>query len=171
LQADERDLISQEAYLALCAEQGIGDPADALQLSDYLHHIGDILHFQDDPVLRDLVILRPTWGLDAVYRVLDNAEIVDNWGRFSLAQLRDLWHEPKYAGHYHHLLRLMRNFQLCYPLPACPTSRTAISPRSCSSRKFPITNGKRPTIYNCATATRSLCRAAFSAGLSSNCTI
>ena len=116
LDADPRDTLSREAYLALCAQQGITDPADALQLSDYLHHLGDILHFQDDPILTDLVILKPTWGLDAVYRVLDNMEIAAANGQFTLTQLRDLWYESRYNHRRNELLRLMQKFQLCYLL-------------------------------------------------------
>jgi len=114
---DKRDTITKQEFLEICTKQGIQREADAMQLGDYLHHLGDILHFQDDPLLRELVILKPTWGLDAVYRVLDNEKTVDNWGQFSYADLFTLWHEPKYAGHQHQLLRLMQNFQLCYPLP------------------------------------------------------
>ncbi len=116
LAADERDIISESEYLALCAEQGL-EGAYARDLSDYLHNVGDILHFQDDPVLGELVILKPTWGLDAVYRVLDNREIVARQGRFSRRDLKQLWQEAKYRGHHEQLLQLMRQFQLCYPLP------------------------------------------------------
>lgn len=125
LDADHRDTISRDDYLALCAEHGIGDPADALQLSDYLHHLGDILHFQDDAILTDLVILKPTWGLDAVYRVLDNKEIATANGQFTLAQLRRLWHEDRYNYHRDKLLRLMQKFQLCYPLRDAPDTYIA----------------------------------------------
>ncbi len=117
LSIDNRDTITQKQFLKICYEKGVKRQADALQLSDYLHHLGDILHFQDDPVLNKIVILKPTWGLDAVYRVLDNPAIVDNWGQFSRADLDDLWHESHYAGHHEALLRLMQNFQLCYRLP------------------------------------------------------
>ena len=117
LNEDERDTISRQQFLDLCYQHGVQHEADALQLSDYLHHLGDILHFQEDAVLNDVVILKPTWGLDAVYHVLDNEDVVDQGGRFSYDDLRTLWHEPRYEGHLPHLLRLMQNFQLCYPLP------------------------------------------------------
>jgi len=122
LDEDERDSISRRQFLTLCAEHGIVDKqgvvneANALQLSDYLHHVGDILHFQDDPILSELIILNTTWALDAVYRVLDNKEIIAEHGRFTLHQLQALWHEAKYDNHRHHLLRLMENFRLCYKL-------------------------------------------------------
>jgi hypothetical protein len=110
------DTISQDDYLALCREQGVKADADALQLSEYLHNLGDILHFQQDRLLENTVILKPTWGLDAVYRVLDNQAIVDNKGRFNYNDLRQLWHEPKYRPYHNQLLRLMEKFQLCYRL-------------------------------------------------------
>lgn len=116
LDADPRDTLHRDEYLALCVQHGIPDPADALQLSDYLHHLGDILHFEGDPILTDLVILKPTWALDAVYRVLDNKEIAAAYGQFTLTDLRHLWHESHYQNHRNKLLRLMENFQLCYPL-------------------------------------------------------
>ena len=117
LQEDTRDFISKYEYLELCDRLGIKREADASQLSDYLHNLGDILHFQEDPFLVDLVILKPTWGLDAVYRVLDNPAILENVGRFALKEVRELWHEAHYEEHHYELLRLMQNFQLCYRLP------------------------------------------------------
>lgn len=127
LQTDERDTITRQAFFDLCAEHGIQREDYALDLSSYLHHIGDILHFKKDPILRDIVILNPTWGLDAVYRVLDNKAIEASKGRFTLTELVDLWHEPHYAGHHLNLLRLMQNFQLCYRLPNEPD--TFIAPQ------------------------------------------
>ena len=112
----KHDRISFRSFLNLCRVCGITDKADALQLSDYLHDIGDILHFESDPILKDLVVLKPTWALDAVYRVLDNDKITSNWGQFSRQDLRVLWHETTYDYHREQLLRLMQNFKLCYEL-------------------------------------------------------
>ncbi|MEM7334211.1 MAG: COR domain-containing protein [Chloroflexota bacterium] len=117
LKTETADTMTQKEFIQLCFDEGVKKREHALQLSDYLHHLGEILHFQEDPILEKIVILKPTWGLDAVYRVLDNREIVDNWGRFTYRDLRQLWHEAYYADHHLELLRLMINFQLCYPLP------------------------------------------------------
>ncbi len=110
------DTISLDQYLTLCKAQGVKENSHALQLSEYLHNLGDILHFQHDRLLENTVILKPTWGLDAVYRVLDNQAIVDNKGRFNYNDLRQLWHEAKYRPFHNQLLRLMEKFQLCYRL-------------------------------------------------------
>jgi Leucine-rich repeat (LRR) protein/GTPase SAR1 family protein len=135
LSKDRRETLSLQQFLQLCYEQGIRRQEDALQLSDYLHHLGDILHFQQDAVLDDIIILKPAWVLDAVYQVLDNEDIVNNYGRFTYDDLYFLWHEARYAGHHHQLLRLMQNFQLCYLLP--DQADTFIAPQLLSDDNIP----------------------------------
>jgi hypothetical protein len=80
------------------------------------HDLGICLHFQDDPLLNKTVILKPTWGTDAVHRVLDDQQIVTARGKFTNNDLARLWSETKYAGMQDELLRLMMKFQLCYAL-------------------------------------------------------
>lgn len=62
------------------------------------------------------MILKPSWGTDAVYRVLDDSEIIAARGRFTQEEVRRIWSEQKYSGMHDELLRLMMRFQLCYPL-------------------------------------------------------
>ncbi len=90
---------------------------DKLQLSGYLHDIGVCLHFQDDPLLKKTVILKPKWGTDAVYQVLDNKRVIGHLGRFNRANLAQIWHAPEYADMQDELLQLMINFKLCYQIP------------------------------------------------------
>jgi Leucine-rich repeat (LRR) protein len=117
LEKDPRDYISLEEYLDICQRHGFTREEDKLQLSGYLHDLGTCLHFQDDPVLKSRVILKPKWGTDAVYRVLDDHVILDQRGRFGPKELERIWAEDKYAAMRHELLRLMMKFQLCYQLP------------------------------------------------------
>jgi len=67
-------------------------------------------------VLKNTVILKPSWGTDAVYRVLDDPEVVSSLGLFTRNQLERIWSEEKYAGMQDELLHLMMRFQLCYAL-------------------------------------------------------
>ena len=99
----------------MCLQAGFKRREDALQLSGYLHDLGVCLHFQDDDVLAKTVILNPTWGTDAVYKVLDSP--CAQGGRFSRADLQTMWSEDEYADMRPELLRLMTAFQLCYELP------------------------------------------------------
>ncbi|MFO1329136.1 MAG: COR domain-containing protein [Rubrivivax sp.] len=116
LEQDTRDWISQEQFMALCSAHGFSRREDALQLSQYLHDLGICLHFQDDPMLKHTVVLKPTWGTDAVYRVLDDPQVKAARGRFGRADLNRLWCETKYQGMQDELLHLMAKFQLCYAL-------------------------------------------------------
>lgn len=113
--------ITLATYLALCAAHGFEARDDKLVLSGYLHDLGVCLHFQDGGLLERTVILDPEWGTDAVYRVLDHRPIVDARGRFTRAQLADVWTEAHYEGMHGELLALMQRFELCYPLPGGTT--------------------------------------------------
>lgn len=118
LEKDPRNFIGLGEYLAICQKEGFVRLEDKLQLSGYLHDLGICLHFQDDPVLKNIVILRPKWGTDAVYRVLDDEVVLNRRGRFSHDDLGRIWSEEEYSAMQHELLRLMMKFQLCYELPS-----------------------------------------------------
>ncbi|HKR13915.1 MAG TPA: COR domain-containing protein [Pyrinomonadaceae bacterium] len=118
LERDDRDHITLDEYLDICQQHGFTRREDKLQLSGYLHDLGICLHFQDDPLLKNTVILKPAWGTEAVYRVLDDPQIVAARGLFNRTDLSRIWFEPKYAGMQDELLQLMMRFQLCYALDA-----------------------------------------------------
>lgn len=109
--------VSLDQYLAICAEHGFTDRAAKLHLSQYLHDIGACLHFQDDDLLRRTVIVDPEWGTDAVYKVFDHRPIIDARGRFTRADLAEVWADERYEGMHAELRALMERFQLIYPLP------------------------------------------------------
>lgn len=125
LECDPRNYISLDEYLFICQENGFTSLKDKLQLSGYLHDLGICLHFQDDDLLMKTVILKPTWGTDAVYKVLDNSRIIENMGQFNRHDLANIWHEDKYVTMRAELLRLMMNFKLCYEIPSCPSTYIA----------------------------------------------
>jgi internalin A len=133
LERDSRNYISLDEYLLICQENGFTNLKDKLQLSGYLHDLGVCLHFQDDELLMKTVILKPSWGTDAVYKVLDNSRVIENLGQFNRDDLANIWHEDKYATMRAELLRLMMNFKLCYEIPSCPN--TYIAPQLLSSNQ------------------------------------
>ncbi|WP_392481587.1 COR domain-containing protein [Nostoc sp. C110] len=120
LEGDSREYISLKDYLNICQKHGFTKQEDKLQLSDYLHDLGVCLHFQDDDFLIKTVILKPTWGTDAVYKVLDNPHVIEKLGQFDRNDLANIWHEDKYADMRPELLRLMMKFKLSYEIPSRP---------------------------------------------------
>ncbi|MEM9540071.1 MAG: COR domain-containing protein [Cyanobacteria bacterium P01_E01_bin.42] len=137
LETNPHNHITLEEYLEICTENGFTRREDALQLSEYLHDLGVCLHFQEDDLLRKTVILKPTWGTDAAYRVLDNPQITQNLGRFHQDDLAAIWHEEQYAIMRPELLRLMINFKLCYEIPSKPKNYIAPQLLSLDSPEYP----------------------------------
>jgi internalin A len=127
LETDPRNHISQDEFLTLCDTHGFKRRQDKLQLSGYLHDLGVCLHFQDDPVLKHVVILKPEWGTAAVYKVLDTPKIRTSLGCFTQADLAIIWADLQYANMHDELLQLMMRFKLCYEIPRRP--KTYIAPQ------------------------------------------
>ncbi|MEA5486697.1 COR domain-containing protein [Pseudanabaena sp. CCNP1317] len=129
LESDQRNHISLNEYLQICKDKGFKERKDALQLSEYLHDLGICLHFQDDQMspLYQIVILKPKWGTDAAYAVLDNPQVIRNFGRFSNKELAQIWSADEYSGMHSGLLELMKKFQLCYEIPQA--KRNYIAPQ------------------------------------------
>ncbi|MEM7757298.1 MAG: COR domain-containing protein, partial [Cyanobacteria bacterium P01_A01_bin.40] len=119
LENDQRNYISFDEYSKICETNGIIRVDDQLQLSGYLHDFGVCLHFQDkvDSILYRTVILKPEWGTDAVYKVLDNQKVINQKGYFTRNDLKIIWQDPKYFSMRGELLELMKKFQLCYEIP------------------------------------------------------
>ncbi|MEH1863713.1 MAG: COR domain-containing protein [Nostoc sp.] len=117
LESEARNHINLDEYLNICQQNGFTQRNDKLQLSSYLHDLGVCLHFQEDPLLNKTVILKPKWGTDAVYKVLDNEKVISNLGSFTWSDLANIWCEDEYATMHDELLRLMINFKLCYEIP------------------------------------------------------
>ena len=114
LKANRKDYIPLEDYLAICNSYGM-DTEKSLFLSEYLHDLGIILHFQHDPVLAGTVILKPEWATGAVYALIDSLEIQKNKGCFNRANLGRYWDKKKYPTDKHpQLLRLIEKFELCF---------------------------------------------------------
>jgi internalin A len=127
LEADTRNYITQTEFIAICETHGFKRREDKLQLSGYLHDIGVCLHFQDDPILKNWLILKPEWGTTAVYTVLDTPQIRQAFGCFNHDDLAQIWADDKYLDMHDELLQLMMRFKLCYEIPHHP--HTYIAPQ------------------------------------------
>ncbi|MDQ2100056.1 MAG: leucine-rich repeat domain-containing protein, partial [Tychonema bourrellyi B0820] len=121
-------------FFNICVSQGFkkSDKTAMLSLSKYLHELGIILHFQKDPILKNVVILRPELATKAVYKVVgnkkvtengevtDNAEVIANYGYFTQENLKQIWRDRQYQDLHDELLHLMKHFKLCYEIPSQP---------------------------------------------------
>ena len=111
------DYIPYKEYLKICKKH-YQDEETAGFLGDFFHDLGVILHFTDDPALRETVFLNHDWVTKGVYAVLDNQRVKNKQGHFSDSDLAYIWHDEQYTNQREALLALMKNekFELCFEL-------------------------------------------------------
>ena len=113
--------LSLERVLALFKEHRI-EGEDAGLLLRVCHRVGDLIHYEHDPALRDVVVLKPDWLATAISFVLDDKHTHKvGHGLVSFTRLGQLWNNPdkppenRYPPELHPVfLRLMERFDLSY---------------------------------------------------------
>jgi internalin A len=133
LEQDPRNTIGFDEYAGICEKNGVVTPHDKTTLIEYLHDLGVCLHFGQDAILKRILILKPRWGTEAVYSVLDNKKVIEHFGEYSKNDLSVIWTEPEYREMRDELLRLMLNFNICYPVP--DLADTYIAPQRLSANR------------------------------------
>jgi hypothetical protein len=136
LQANEKAYLPYRDVIAICGEQGI-DEAQAELFLRISHTLGHLIHYHYDPMLRDIVILKPDWLAKAMSFVLDDATTRHRNGLADFDHLSQLWSnppvpdEPGYPTELHPVfLRLMERFDLSYKVildPAKPGNTSLIA--------------------------------------------
>lgn len=115
--AQQHATIDQDQYFELYRKHLPFERVKALHLSRYLHDLGVFLHFQDDRLLKRIVILQNRWATEAVFKVLDDEAVKAQLGRFTGEDCARLWQDSDYAYMHDELIALMQKFELCYLLP------------------------------------------------------
>jgi internalin A len=113
--------ISSAAYMDLCMAKGVHAELAQGSLGSYLHDLGKILYFRDDPILKDIVILKPNWVTKAISFVLEDEKTRDRSGILVHAELPHIWAADEQGQRYDSalyplFLRLMERFDLCYQI-------------------------------------------------------
>lgn len=113
------NFIPYTEYLDICKNNNIGYE-EARSLIKYLHDLGIVLYYYNDPLLKHLVILSAEWGTDAVYKILDEQEhqLKGRNGLLHLDDLSSIWTDKdRYPQErYPYLLNLMKKFQLAFEI-------------------------------------------------------
>ncbi len=113
-----QQFITLNEYLRICKENDVPDKKSALLLSSILHTVGDCLHYQNNDLLRQFIILKNTWATDAVYKILDDTIVAGSkFGFFDRSDLKRIWASEEYEDMRPQLLELMKQFKLAYQLP------------------------------------------------------
>jgi GTPase SAR1 family protein len=107
------------------------------------HHLGHFIHYQHDPTLRDIVVLKPDWLATAISFVLDDEVTRKAHGLVRLSRLSQLWDDPTRAADSRYdktlhpiFLRLMERFDLSYRV-ADPSPKGDSDPLSLIAQLVP----------------------------------
>ena len=139
---DARKALAQtkDAYLPLndvlklCREDHQMDEEEAHLFVAVSRRLGHLIHYEHDPVLQDIVVLKPDWLATAVSFVLDDETTREAHGLVSSSRLNQLWNDPareeeeRYPENLHEIfVRLMERFDLSYKVAGIPSRDEADS--------------------------------------------
>lgn len=114
--------ITHDKYLDLCTENEVSDETSQRTLIGFLHDLGVVLHFQDDPRLEALGILNPQWVTNGVYKILNSHALFQNKGILIVSMLDEILNLPEYPrGKRLFIVDMMKKFELCYDIEADKT--------------------------------------------------
>jgi len=111
------DYIPYPDYVKLCEERGINEQSQQT-LIGFLHDLGVVLNFRDDPRLEDTNILNPVWVTNGVYQILnDNELMTQHKGILDRSMLNRILDSKKYPKNKQlFIIDMMRKFELCFDL-------------------------------------------------------
>ena len=128
LERMEEDHISYTDYVGICNEHNVTDELSQRTLVGFLHDLGIVLNFQDDPRLEDTNILNPDWVTNGVYKILNSNELFQNKGILEWDMLDRILVGKEYPKQkYRFIMDMMRKFELCYKFDE-PSDRKYLIP-------------------------------------------
>ncbi|MEZ2318486.1 MAG: leucine-rich repeat protein [Microcoleus sp.] len=136
LQTNDKAYLPYDEVIAICTQHGI-DKEQAELFLRISHTLGHIIHYHYDPILRDIVILKPDWLAKAISFVLDDETTRRRNGLVEFEHLSELWINPPFPGETGYpkelhpiFLKLMERFDLSYRVvldPAKPSNTSLIA--------------------------------------------
>lgn len=111
----QQNTILYREYIQTCVESEVTDEISQHTLIGFLHDLGVIIHFQNDPRLEGLGVLNPQWVTNGVYRIINSRELYRTWGVFDLKMLNNILNQPEYPREKRiFIVDMMKKFELCY---------------------------------------------------------
>jgi internalin A len=118
----ENNYIDEYDYFKYCEQQGFSSRQEMRQASAFFHELGICLHFQNEhstgktSALDRILILKPQWATDEIYKIYDDEDVRNHCGQFDTAKLDEIWDTGDSADRRLELLDLMKKFKLCYEI-------------------------------------------------------
>jgi internalin A len=118
LEAATHNFITFDRYRAICSELGEQDPNSQELLGGFLHCLGTVLNYRDDPRLKDTHVLNPHWVTNGIYRLINSGAVQARMGEITLGESAEVLPVSEYpVGMRRFLFDLMKKFELCFSFP------------------------------------------------------
>jgi internalin A len=116
LEQMDRDYLPYHEYIQICQVEGVNDELSQRTLMGFLHDLGVVLNFQDDPRLEETNILNPDWVTQGVYKILnDEILLTEHHGVLERIMLNNILDSHRYPRNKHlFIMDMMRKFELCF---------------------------------------------------------
>jgi internalin A len=109
------NFISFDEYQAICRRFDVGSVSLQESLIGFLHDLGTVLCFRDDPRLSDTNILNPSWVTGGVYRILNSNLAAQRKGLLTWPEIDKILDDVDYpSGRRTFIVDMMKRFELCF---------------------------------------------------------
>ena len=114
----KKNFLSFDEYRRQCAKMGEKVEVDQERLAVYLHNLGIVLNYKDDPRLRDTHVLNPHWVTNGIYKIINSDKLEKQKGEIRLEDIAAILDRRKYPPAMHRfIIGLMKKFDLCFSFP------------------------------------------------------
>ena len=85
-----KNFLDFEEYRKECQKYGEREAAAQERLAGFLHSLGVVLNFREDPRLNDTHVLNPDWVTSGIYTVLSSHKLAEQDGQIQVSDLGGL---------------------------------------------------------------------------------
>jgi internalin A len=108
--------IRLEDYEDICQQRGMTNRETMYDFLRSYHQLGVSLWFEHDLDLENYVFLKPKWIIDALFELLYDNNQRREQAIIDTQSVKNIWRGEEYRGMHGILLKLMRNFEMCYEM-------------------------------------------------------
>ncbi|MCP3965341.1 MAG: GTP-binding protein [Lentisphaerae bacterium] len=114
IEKSKESFINFSRFENICINEAVVNSEEQLTLLSFLHDLGIVFHYKDDPRLEDTNILNPNWVTNGVYDILNSRLLAKSKGILHVNQLHQILNRAEYPKHTHFfIIDMMRKFEPC----------------------------------------------------------
>lgn len=113
--------ITFDRFREICKEVANITTKDGIHdVADFLHQLGSILWYSQNPLLKQKVILERHWVTEGIFKIIFDAAI-SKTGKFSREEAEKIWeNDETFCFYVADLIEMMKEFRICIPTKSDP---------------------------------------------------